>query len=193
MLVETDLYRAGYRDDRAHDRVHGGDSGVKSVGLVGRPPLAEGAFGALVFADQTTDMRASNPVANALRYSISPASLDAAATVLLTGRVFKVQDGTRIQVVGIVEDGKYVNLTEDPRVTMFLPVLQAPSSETWLKVGPGTGQRFIRPPCSDRRTGRFGHHGRDARDYRLRNGRVFGEQASERTWNSGWPWVPRQA
>ena len=33
-------------------------------------------------------------------------------------------DGTRIQVVGIVEDGKYASLTEDPQPAMFLPILQ---------------------------------------------------------------------
>ena len=50
------------------------------------------------------------------------------------GRYYKMQDGTRVQVVGIVEDGKYVNLTEDPQPAMFLPILQSPSSETWLVV-----------------------------------------------------------
>jgi len=46
-----------------------------------------------------------------------------------------MRDGTRIQVVGIVEDGKYTtNLTEDPQAAMFLPILQSPSNETWLVV-----------------------------------------------------------
>ena len=49
------------------------------------------------------------------------------------GRHFKMPDGTRIQVVGVVEDGKYTaNLTEDPQPAMFLPILQLPSSDTWL-------------------------------------------------------------
>jgi ABC-type antimicrobial peptide transport system permease subunit len=43
-------------------------------------------------------------------------------------------DGTRIEVVGIVEDGKYGSLTEDPQPAMFLPILQSPSSSTWLVV-----------------------------------------------------------
>jgi ABC-type lipoprotein release transport system permease subunit len=35
--------------------------------------------------------------------------------------------------VGVVENGKYTaNLAEDPRSAMFLPLLQAPSNETWL-------------------------------------------------------------
>ena len=37
------------------------------------------------------------------------------------GRYYKMRDGTRIQVVGIVEDGKYISLTEDPQPAMFLP------------------------------------------------------------------------
>jgi ABC-type antimicrobial peptide transport system permease subunit len=50
------------------------------------------------------------------------------------GRYYKMRDGTRIQVVGIVEDGKYNSLTEDPQPAMFLPILQSPSSETSLVV-----------------------------------------------------------
>jgi hypothetical protein len=50
------------------------------------------------------------------------------------GRYYKLRDGTRIQVVGIVEDGKYFNLTEDPEPAMFFPILQSPSNETWLVV-----------------------------------------------------------
>jgi predicted permease len=51
------------------------------------------------------------------------------------GGFYKVEDGTRIQVVGIVEDGKYSpNITEDLRPAMFLPILQSPSTDTWLVV-----------------------------------------------------------
>jgi len=50
------------------------------------------------------------------------------------GSYFKMPDGTRIQVVGIAEDGKYESLTEDPQPAMFLPILQSPSSEIWLVV-----------------------------------------------------------
>jgi predicted permease len=50
------------------------------------------------------------------------------------GKRFKTRDGIRIQVVGIVEDGKYMNLTEDPEPALFLPILQAPMSETTLVV-----------------------------------------------------------
>ncbi len=50
------------------------------------------------------------------------------------GRHYKMPDGTRIQVVGIVEDGKYTSLTEDPQPAMFLPILQSPSSQPSLVV-----------------------------------------------------------
>jgi len=49
------------------------------------------------------------------------------------GRYYKVPDGTRVQVVGIAEDGKYTaNLAEDPQPAMFLPILQSPASNTWI-------------------------------------------------------------
>jgi predicted permease len=50
------------------------------------------------------------------------------------GGYYKMRDGTRIQVVGLVEDGKYNSLTEDQQPAMFLPILQSPSSDTWLVV-----------------------------------------------------------
>jgi ABC-type lipoprotein release transport system permease subunit len=50
------------------------------------------------------------------------------------GRYFKMPDGARIQVVGIAEDGKYTNPTEIPHPAMFLPILQSPSSQTFLVV-----------------------------------------------------------
>jgi predicted permease len=44
------------------------------------------------------------------------------------GGRYKTEDGTRVQVVGIVQDGKYGSLTEDPQPAMFLPDLQWPTS-----------------------------------------------------------------
>ena len=49
------------------------------------------------------------------------------------GAHYKMPDGTRIRVVGIVEQGKYTsNLAEAPQPAMFLPILQLPSNDTWL-------------------------------------------------------------
>ncbi|HET7749986.1 MAG TPA: ABC transporter permease [Terriglobales bacterium] len=51
------------------------------------------------------------------------------------GGYFKLRDGARIQVVGIVEDGKYTaDLAESPQLAVFLPILQLPSSNAWLVV-----------------------------------------------------------
>jgi predicted permease len=51
------------------------------------------------------------------------------------GRYYKTPDGKRIQVVGIVEDGKYsLDLTDPLPPAMFLPILQSPSTETFIVV-----------------------------------------------------------
>jgi predicted permease len=57
------------------------------------------------------------------------------------GGYYKRDDGTRVEVVGIVENGKYFNLAEDQEPAMFLPILQSPSSikqlpstQSWLVV-----------------------------------------------------------
>jgi predicted permease len=174
MLVETALSMAGYSGDsvpmmqkRMIDRLET-IPGVKSVGLVDRPPLYYGANSSNVFTDKTTDLRPSSAAAEAMMYNVSPEYFDASRTALLAGRTltwhddknssrvavvnrefarqifgsltnamnryFKATDGSRIQVVGIVEDGKYASLAEDPQPAMFLPILQSPSSQTCLVV-----------------------------------------------------------
>ena len=50
------------------------------------------------------------------------------------GGHFKVWGGERVQVVGVVEDGKYQTLTEDPRPAMFFSFLQRHGSEVWIVV-----------------------------------------------------------
>ena len=50
------------------------------------------------------------------------------------GKHFKMPDGTRVEVVGIAEDGKYSTLTEDPHPAMFLSLLQWPANTTWMVV-----------------------------------------------------------
>jgi predicted permease len=50
------------------------------------------------------------------------------------GRYFKTADGKRIQIVGVVEDGKYKTVAEGPQPAVFFPILQSPSSATWLVV-----------------------------------------------------------
>jgi predicted permease len=50
------------------------------------------------------------------------------------GGYYKMPDGARIQVVGVVENGKYGKLTEDAQSAMFLPIRQWPSGAGWLVV-----------------------------------------------------------
>jgi hypothetical protein len=51
------------------------------------------------------------------------------------GHYYKMRDGTRTQVVGVVEDGKYTaNLAEEQQPAMFLPILQSPSNDAWIVV-----------------------------------------------------------
>ena len=54
------------------------------------------------------------------------------------GHLFKLKDGTRVEVVGVAEDGKYDNLTEEPQPAMFVPILQMPSAATTLVVRTGS-------------------------------------------------------
>jgi len=141
-------------------------------------PFAMGASSAMVFADNTADLRPANATAHAFLFHVAPGYFRAAGTALLTGRDFtwqddknapqvavvnrefarklfgsangaigrfyKMKDGTRIQVVGVTEDGKYSSLTEDPESALFIPILQAPAISTTLVVraaaaGKGSG------------------------------------------------------
>jgi predicted permease len=53
------------------------------------------------------------------------------------GSYYKLPDGTRVQVVGVTQNGKYGKLTEAPQPAMFLPILQYPASSAWLVVRSG--------------------------------------------------------
>jgi predicted permease len=175
LLVSTDLNMAGYHGDqvpvmqrRMLDAV-ANVSGVASAGLIDNLPLGLGWSDSAIYANNTTDLRQSNSVTEAVTYSVSPSYFQAADTSLLAGRMFTLRDNKdapkvavvnrefarevfgsvaqavggyfkteaephRIQVAGVVEDGKYKTLTEDPRPAFFLPLLQSPSTATWLVV-----------------------------------------------------------
>jgi predicted permease len=174
MLLDTDLTMAGYKGDQVApmqkqmvDAV-AAIPGVESVGLSDQVPLGDTTNDAIIFSDKTTDLRASNALADPAIYNISPDYFLASGTALLAGRsftthddkdsphvavvnrefarrifgsvpgamgsYFKTRDGVRTQVVGVTGDGKYAGMTEDPLPVMFLPILQSPSSATWLVV-----------------------------------------------------------
>jgi len=48
------------------------------------------------------------------------------------GSFYKLLNGRRVQVVGVVEDGKYQNITQDQQPAMFLPSMQSPASAFFL-------------------------------------------------------------
>jgi predicted permease len=115
-----------------------------------RPPNA--AFSALLFSVSPqyfqavgTPLLAGRPFTrsddkNALRVAVVNREFarklfgsDASAI----GRKFKMPDGALVQIVGMTDDGKYASLTEDTPPVMFLPILQEPSSSTWLIVRSG--------------------------------------------------------
>jgi predicted permease len=50
------------------------------------------------------------------------------------GGHYKRWGGGRVEVVGVVEDGKYETLTETPQPAMFYSFLQQPSGSTWIIV-----------------------------------------------------------
>jgi predicted permease len=61
------------------------------------------------------------------------------------GNHFKIWNGVRVEVVGVAEDGKYKTLSEDPQAAMFMPILQSPSSQTFLIVRSNRGTQEISP------------------------------------------------
>lgn len=50
------------------------------------------------------------------------------------GSYYKLRDGKRVQVVGVVENGKYQTITQDQKPAMFLSCLQSPASASYLVV-----------------------------------------------------------
>jgi len=50
------------------------------------------------------------------------------------GSYYKLHDGTRVQVVGVLENGKYMSVTEDQQPAMFLAAQRSPSTSTNMVV-----------------------------------------------------------
>jgi len=47
---------------------------------------------------------------------------------------YKLSDGTRVQIVGVAQDGKYDGINESPTAVMFFPLQQHSATETWMVV-----------------------------------------------------------
>jgi ABC-type lipoprotein release transport system permease subunit len=50
------------------------------------------------------------------------------------GKHFRMSSKELIEVIGVVEDGKYEALTEDPKPAVFFPITQDPNTDTRLVV-----------------------------------------------------------
>ncbi len=50
------------------------------------------------------------------------------------GKYFRMHDGTQVQIVGVVEDGKYLSLTEGHEPAVFLSALQYPVNSAYVVV-----------------------------------------------------------
>jgi len=61
------------------------------------------------------------------------------------GRFFRLQDGTRVQVVGISENGKYLSVTEDHQPAVFLSSLQRPAISSFIIVRSARDPQQIAP------------------------------------------------
>jgi ABC-type antimicrobial peptide transport system permease subunit len=49
-------------------------------------------------------------------------------------RFVRMKDGHRVQIVGVVADGKYLALNEDSQPALFLPSLQSPMASAYIVV-----------------------------------------------------------
>jgi predicted permease len=108
LVVDTDLTMAGYTGDkvapmqrRMFDAV-AALPGVSSVGLSSTVPLGDSPGDANVFAGNTSDLRPSNAMADALIYDISPGYFQADGTALLSGRAFTWEDDKNSPRVAVV-------------------------------------------------------------------------------------------
>jgi len=61
------------------------------------------------------------------------------------GKYFKTDAEKRYQIIGVVADGKYQTLSEDPKPAIFLSFLQTPSGDTWYVVRTNRGLDELGP------------------------------------------------
>lgn len=61
------------------------------------------------------------------------------------GRYFKNGFGVAIRIVGIVSDGKYLSISEDPKPAAFFPISQQPSTRTALVLRSRSGASDMTP------------------------------------------------
>jgi macrolide transport system ATP-binding/permease protein len=92
------------------------------------------AAGTTLLAGRVTDWRDDKKAPKVAVVNREFARLVFGSVAQAIGGHFKNSDGLLIEVAGVVEDGKYQTLTEEPRAAYFLPLLQSPNSALWLVV-----------------------------------------------------------
>jgi predicted permease len=108
MLVDMDLSMAGYSGDKVPPMQKRMDDavraipGVEAVGFSNQVPLGDSSPDAVVFAENTTDFKTSNAVADPVVYNISPGYFQGASTALLVGRSFTWHDDKDSPHVAVV-------------------------------------------------------------------------------------------
>jgi predicted permease len=92
------------------------------------------AAGTTLLAGRVTDWRDDKKAPKVAVVNREFARLVFGSVAQAIGGHFKNSDGLLIEVAGVVEDGKYQTLTEEPRAAYFLPLLQSRNSALWLVV-----------------------------------------------------------
>ncbi|MBM3726939.1 MAG: ABC transporter permease [Acidobacteria bacterium] len=106
----TDLTMAGYNTEqipavqkRLYDALKS-VPGAESVAFANPLPLSAGMRTALIFTDQTTDLRAANALANAYLFAVSPDYFTTVRTPLTQGREFTWLDSADSPKVAVINE-----------------------------------------------------------------------------------------
>ncbi len=128
------VYGAGFRANVFQD----GASDLSQSNAAASPyryAVSPGYFGAaatslLAGRDFTWHDDKNAPAVAVVNRTFAAKLLGSAAEAI--GRHFRTQDGRRVEVVGVVEDGKYLSITEDQQPAVFFSCLQWPASAAYF-------------------------------------------------------------
>ncbi|HEU5350044.1 MAG TPA: ABC transporter permease [Terracidiphilus sp.] len=133
----SDVFRDGTTDRRS-------SNSVTTATEYAISPEYLGAAGTHLLAGRnfTWDDNASTPPLAIINATFARRMFGAAPAV---GRHFMGGDGTRYQVVGVVQDGKYNSLTEEPKAAMYFPLAQDPEAMANLVIRTSLPQQTLEP------------------------------------------------
>jgi predicted permease len=134
----TLVYRQGTMDFRQSNSVFGAKYYPISPGY-----LAAAGTRLLTGRDFTAHDDSKAPQVAIVNVQFAKTVFGTAAAAV--GQRFRTSDKDLYEIVGVVEDGKYESLTEDPMAAMFFPFEQAPDSDTTLVVRSHLAEAEIAP------------------------------------------------